>query len=114
MVHTGSLDLIYSKVLETGQITVKNISIPFRVTGKVVLDVLSENPHLIPGSSNTVKITIKNKGTANASGVIVSLNEASITSNSPSSSNSSSSVNGASSGGVTGSISLVNIGNSTF
>jgi len=112
--YTGSLDLIYSKVLETGQITVKNISIPFRVTGKVVLDVLSENPHLIPGSSNTVKITIKNKGTANASGVVVSLNEASSASNSPSSSNSSSSVNGASGGGVTGSISLVNIGNSTF
>jgi hypothetical protein len=117
--YTASLDLIYSKVLETGQITVKNISIPFRVTGKVVLDVLSENPHLIPGSSNAVKITIHNKGTANASGVVVSLNGASSASSSLSTSNSSSSVNGASGDGsgddgITGSISLVNIGNSTF
>jgi hypothetical protein len=112
--YTASLDLIYSKVLETGQITVKNISIPFRVTGKVVLDVLSEDPHLIPGSSNTVKITIKNKGTANASGVVVSLKEATGASNSLSSGNSSSGVNGASGSGITGSISLVNIGNSTF
>ena len=113
--YTASLDLIYSKVLETGQITVKNISIPFRVTGKVVLDVLSENPHLIPGSSNAVKIAIQNKGTANASGVVVSLNGASSASSSLSSSNSSSSVNGASGDdGITGSISLVNIGNSTF
>lgn len=117
--YTASLDLIYSKVLETGQITVKNISIPFRVTGKVVLDVLSENPHLIPGSSNAVKIAIQNKGTANASGVVVSLDGASSASSSLSSSNSSSSVNGASGDGsgddgITGSISLVNIGNSTF
>jgi hypothetical protein len=110
--HTASLDLIYSKVLETGQITVKNIAIPFRVTGKVVLDILSENHNLIPGSSNAVKITIKNKGTANASGVIVSVNGATSASNFLSSSNSSSSdVNG---GEGTGSISLVNIGNSTF
>jgi hypothetical protein len=117
--YTASLDLIYSKVLETGQITVKNISIPFRVTGKVVLDVLSENPHLIPGSSNAVKLTIHNKGTANASGVVVSLNGASSASSSLSTSNSSSSVNGASGDGsgddgITGSISLVNIGNSSF
>jgi hypothetical protein len=110
--HTASLDLIYSKVLETGQITVKNIAIPFRVTGKVVLDILSENHNLIPGSSNTVKITIKNKGTANASGVIVSVNGATSASNSLSSSNSSSSDVNVGEG--TGSISLVNIGNSTF
>src|SRR5918992_584274 len=80
--YIASLDLVYSKVLETGQITVKNIAIPFRVTGKVVLDVVSEKYHLIPGSSNRVNITIKNKGTANASGVIVSVNEAPYTSNS--------------------------------
>src|ERR687897_1116613 len=93
--YIASLDLIYSKVLETGQITVKNIAIPFRVTGKVVLDVISEKYHLIPGSSNIVNITIKNKGTANASGVIVSINEAPSASNSLlSSSNSSSTANG--------------------
>ncbi|HEX5976590.1 MAG TPA: hypothetical protein VFY68_04905 [Nitrososphaeraceae archaeon] len=109
--YIASLDLVYSKVLETGQITVKDIAIPFRVTGKVILDVISEKYHLIPGSSNTVNITIKNKGTANASGVIVSVNEAPSTSNSLLSSNSSSTANG---GRGTESIPLVNIGNNTF
>src|SRR5215218_10750313 len=109
--YIASLDLVYSKVLETGQITVKNIAIPFRVTGKVVLDVVPEKYHLIPGSSNRVNITIKNKGTANASGVIVSVNEAAGTSNSLLSSNSSSTANG---GEGTESIPLINIGNNTF
>lgn len=109
--YIASLDLVYSKVLETGQITVKDIAIPFRVTGKVILDVISEKYHLIPGSSNMVNITIKNKGTANASGVIVSVNEAPSTSNSLLSSNSSSTANG---GRGTESIPLVNIGNNTF
>lgn len=110
--YNASLDLIYSKVLETGQIAVKDIAIPFRITGKVILDVLSENHHLIPGSSNPVKISIKNKGTANASGVIVSVNGATSASGSPSSSNLSSSADGVN--GPTESVSLVNIGNSTF
>src|ERR687892_450254 len=93
--YIASLDLVYSKVLETGQITVKDIAIPFRVTGKVILDVIPEKYHLIPGSSNMVNITIKNKGTANASGVIVSVNEVPSASNSLfSSSNSSSTANG--------------------
>jgi hypothetical protein len=108
--YIASLDLVYSKVLETGQITVKNIAIPFRVTGKVVLDVVSEKYHLIPGSSNRVNITIKNKGTANASGVIVLVNEAPSTSNSLSSSNSTFTANGEG----TESIPLVNIGNNTY
>ena len=110
--YNASLGLIYSKVLETGQITVKDIAIPFRITGKVVLDVLSENNHLIPGSTNTVKISIKNKGTANASGVIVSVNGATSASDSPSNTNLSSISDDG--GGATESISLVNIGNSTF
>ena len=109
--YIASLDLVYSKVLETGQITVKDIAIPFRVTGKVILDVISEKYHLIPGSSNIVNITIKNKGTANASGVVVSVTEAPSTSNSLLSSNSSSTANG---GRETESIPLVNIGNNTF
>jgi hypothetical protein len=109
--YIASLDLVYSKVLETGQITVKDIAIPFRVTGKVILDVISEKYHLVPGSSNMVNITIKNKGTANASGVIVSVSEAPSTSNSLLSSNSSSTTNG---GRETESIPLVNIGNNTF
>jgi hypothetical protein len=109
--YIASLDLVYSKVLETGQITVKDIAIPFRVTGKVILDVISEKYHLVPGSSNMVNITIKNKGTANASGVIVSVSEAASTSNSLLSSNSSSTANG---GRETESIPLVNIGNNTF
>jgi hypothetical protein len=109
--YIASLDLVYSKVLETGQIMVKDIAIPFRVTGKVILDVISEKYHLVPGSSNMVNITIKNKGTANASGVIVSVSEAPSTSNSLLSSNSSSTANG---GRETESIPLVNIGNNTF
>src|SRR5918999_196321 len=109
--YIASLELVYSKILETGQITVKDIAIPFRVTGKVILDVISEKYHLIPGSSNMVNITIKNRGTANASGVIVSVSEAPITSNSLLSSNSSSTVNGRR---ETESIPLVNIGNNTF
>src|SRR5215212_2934052 len=109
--YIASLDLVYSKVLDIGQITVEDIAIPFRVTGKVILDVISEKYHLIPGSSNMVNITIKNKGTANASGVIVSVNEAAGTSNSLLSSNSSSTANG---GEGRESIPLINIGNNTF
>jgi hypothetical protein len=109
--YIASLDLVYSKVLETGQITVEDIAIPFRVTGKVILDVMSQKYHLIPGSSNMVNITIKNKGTANASGVIVLVNKAAGTSNSLLSSNSSSTANGREG---TESIPLINIGNNTF
>lgn len=110
--YNASLDLIYSKVLETGQIIAKDIAIPFRITGKVILDVLSDNHLLIPGSSNMVKLTIKNKGTANASGVIVSVDGANSANDSPSSTNLSSSTESV--GGERGSVSLISIGNSTF
>ena len=108
--YNASLDLIYTKVLESGQIRVNDIAVPFRLTGKVVLDIIPENHHLMPGSSNTIKINIKNKGSASASGVIISLNEAEGRINSLSNSNSSSTTNGE----RTESIPLVNIGNSTF
>jgi hypothetical protein len=72
--YSGSLHLMYSKVLETGQLETI-IQVPFRITGKVVLDALSMNKSLVAGSSNELKLLLKNDGTADANGVIVTVKD---------------------------------------
>lgn len=72
--YYGSLDLLYSKVLETDQLKTK-ITVPFRVTGKVVLDAVSMDKSLVAGSPNELKILLKNDGTADANGVTVTVKD---------------------------------------
>lgn len=67
--YTGSLKLVYSKVLEVGQIS-SSTSIPFRVTGKVILDAISNTQNLVAGSPNRLTILINNEGSADANGVV--------------------------------------------
>ena len=47
------------------------INVPFRLTGKVILDAVSENSQLTPSTPNHLKILIQNKGSASAAGVVV-------------------------------------------
>jgi hypothetical protein len=67
--YTGSLKLVYSKVLEVGQIS-SSTPIPFRVTGKVILDAVSNTQNLVAGWPNRLTILINNEGSADANGVV--------------------------------------------
>src|SRR5918999_643453 len=67
--YTGSLKLVYSKVLEVGQIS-SSIEVPFRVTGKVMLDAVSNTQNLVAGSPNRLTILINNEGSADANGAL--------------------------------------------
>lgn len=70
--YYGSMEIVYSKVLETGQIST-NITVPFRVTGKVILDVIPQKQNLITNSPNNLQILLYNKGSADANGVIATI-----------------------------------------
>ncbi|MGI9010805.1 MAG: COG1361 S-layer family protein [Nitrososphaeraceae archaeon] len=70
--YYGSMKITYSKVLETGQI-VSNIIVPFRIPGKVILDVILQKQSLITNTPNDLPILLYNKGSADANGVIVTI-----------------------------------------
>jgi hypothetical protein len=70
--YTGELTLSYSKILEIGQISAK-MMIPFRLTGKVILDTTLLNQNLTAGYPNPLQILVTNHGTANATGAIVTV-----------------------------------------
>ncbi len=70
--YVSNLNLLYSKVQETGQIS-STMDIPFRVTGKVILDTASLTQNLTTGFPNKITIAIKNKGSADASGAVASI-----------------------------------------
>lgn len=70
--YYGAMKITYSKVLETGQI-VSNIAVPFRIPGKVILDVILQKQSLITNTPNNLPILLYNKGSANANGVIVTI-----------------------------------------
>jgi hypothetical protein len=70
--HSTSLNLKYSKILQMGQL-MTTIAVPFRLPGRVVLDTVSENKELIPGSPNLLKVNIQNKGSANATATVVTV-----------------------------------------
>lgn len=74
--YSGLLKLVYSKVLEVGQIS-SSIAVPFRITGKVVLDAVSNTQNLEAGSPNDLRILIRNEGSADASGVIATVTDVS-------------------------------------
>ena len=70
--YVSNLNLLYSKVQETGQIS-STMDMPFRVTGKVILDTTSLTQNLTTGFPNKITIAIKNKGSADASGAVASI-----------------------------------------
>ncbi len=74
--HVGSLDLVYSKVLTPGDTVVQDIAIPFRISGKVILDVELQDQYLAPAQLNKVNISIINKGSADANSAIVTISNA--------------------------------------
>ena len=124
--YSTTLTLKYTKINQIGQLAT-TITVPFRLTGKVILDAVSENSQLIPSTPNPVKILIKNKGTATASGVVVTVTGITSTTSSSSTNSaassstsnttntsSSSSPSPSSSSSTPSSSSAVNIGPTTF
>ena len=73
--YLASLRIFYFKVpaLEPGLYNSQSFRIPFSLPGKVILDASSKTTSLKPGLSNTASIEIRNKGTANANSVLVSI-----------------------------------------
>ena len=73
--NSASLRIDYFKVpeLEPGKYNSETFTIPFTLPGKVILDAVSNSTDLTPGVSNQPKIEIKNKGTADARSVIVTV-----------------------------------------
>jgi hypothetical protein len=72
--YSGLLKLVYSKVLEVGQISAP-MAVPFRITGKVILDAVSSTQNLAAGSPNDLRILIRNEGSADANGVIATVTD---------------------------------------
>ena len=72
--YSGLLKLVYSKVLEVGQISAP-MTVPFRITGKVILDAVSSTQNLVAGSPNDLRILIRNEGSADANGVIATVTD---------------------------------------
>ncbi|HVX01784.1 MAG TPA: hypothetical protein VHA09_01380 [Nitrososphaera sp.] len=70
--YTAGLKVEYSKTLETGLPRTADINVPFKVTGRVILDASSEGG-VAPGSSGKVTIKITNIGSAPAAGVVVTV-----------------------------------------
>jgi hypothetical protein len=93
--YTGDLTLSYSKILEVGQISA-SMMIPFRVTGKVILDTTLLNQNLTAGYPNPLQIPITNDGTANATGAVVTVVGVSGGTTASNSTSDSNSVNGSS------------------
>jgi hypothetical protein len=94
--YSTTLTLKYTKINQIGQLAT-TITVPFRLTGKVILDAVSENSQLIPSTPNPVKILIKNKGTATASGVVVTVTGITSTTSTTSSSSTNSAASSAAS-----------------
>ena len=70
--YSTLLHLKYSKILQMGQL-MTTITVPFRLTGKVILDTTSENKELVPGSPNQLRVNIQNRGTADATAAVVTI-----------------------------------------
>ncbi|MGB6674667.1 MAG: hypothetical protein WBE34_19745, partial [Candidatus Nitrosopolaris sp.] len=70
--YSTSLSLKYTKINQIGQLITTN-NIPLRLTGRVILDAVSENSELIPSTQNQLKILIQNIGSANAAGAVVTV-----------------------------------------
>lgn len=71
--YNSPLTVEFSRVLEVGQFRSSELSVPFRLTGKVILDAVAVNRDIVPGSASEVEILVSNKGSAPATGVVVTL-----------------------------------------
>jgi len=124
--YSTSLNIKYTKILEVGELMTR-ITVPFRLTGKVVLNTVAKNTELIPGMPNDIRIDLQNIGTANATGVVVTVvgvtgstvtNSATADTTATTSANSNLSVTGASTGqqqpSSFSSIPAANLGSETF
>ena len=107
--YSASLKLVYSKILEVGDI-VATIPITFRLPGKVILDTVVQKQYLIPGSPNELMILINNKGSVNATGVIATITDVGDTSTG----STTNSNDNTTTSNPNQSISSVNIGSTTF
>ena len=70
--YTAPLNVEFSRTLEVGQPRTVDMSAPFKVTGKVILDASSDGG-VAPGMARTVDISITNGGSASATGVVVTV-----------------------------------------
>ena len=73
--HSALLRINYFNVPEVqpGQYREQTITVPFTLPGKVILDTVSKTNDLAPGVSNPTKIVLRNKGTADAHSVVVTV-----------------------------------------
>lgn len=72
-VTAGELIAEYSTVRLKNSCVSALINVPFILPGKAILDVVSHNQYLYPETSNPVTISISNKGSADATGVIATI-----------------------------------------
>jgi hypothetical protein len=93
--YSSNLRLSYSKILEVGQIS-SSMTIPFRLTGKVILDTILMNQNLTAGHTNPLQILITNDGTSNATGAVVTISGVSDGTLATNSSSNDTSINGGS------------------
>jgi hypothetical protein len=70
--YTAPLKIEFSRTLEVGTPRTADLSAPFKVTGKVILDA-SSTGGVTPGTSAKVPIEITNTGSAPATGVIATV-----------------------------------------
>jgi len=70
--YTASLKAEYSRTIEAGAPRTSDLSIPFKVTGKVIIDASSQGG-VASGASSRVPIEITNLGSAPATGVVVAV-----------------------------------------
>jgi hypothetical protein len=83
--YTTNLKVEFSRVREVGTLRDAELSVPFRLTGKVILDPVVVTRNLVPGVSNNVDIAVRNSGSAPATGTVVSITGININSGSTSS-----------------------------
>ena len=73
--YNGVLTIQYSRINEVGQPRSDTMDVPFRLTGKSILDAQGPSSDLSPGA-NEVSILLVNKGTAPATSVTVTISMA--------------------------------------
>lgn len=71
--YVANLDVKYSRLTEMGGLRDAFISVPFRLTGNVILEPVTTTRTLEPGVTNDIDFEIRNLGTAAATGVTVSI-----------------------------------------
>ena len=70
--YTAPLKVEYSRTIETGTPRSSDLSVPFKVTGKTIVDASSQGG-VAPGASGRVPIEITNIGSAPATGVMITV-----------------------------------------